>query len=147
MDQTLPEFIEHVKSGGTLLLDGTVRTKFQAEYFESLGVESLKFALDVPTTVILDRAINRRVCLECGRTYRLGQRTHCEDHPEMVLQKRGDDEKIAERLYNYLIELPKIEAYYGTLGQNVTHFIGSNNSVKQTQEIFINLLLSHRGVL
>ena len=146
MKKALPTSIEHVKSGGILLLDGAIRTRFQAEYFETYNLEIVNVVLDVPTVTVLERAITRIICPLCGRSYNRDKHFYCEAHPEERLVRRSDDKKIAERLYNYLKELPEIEGFYfAKTGRTTPHFFGTNG-LAETQRRFVDLLLNIFGV-
>jgi adenylate kinase len=89
------------------ILDGFPRDLPQAEFFlENYDADAV-ILLDVPDRVVLDRALNRRLCTACGRDYnRLGHRPARDETCDACggrLAARPDDtpEVLRQRLKDY----------------------------------------------
>ena len=90
-----------------IFLDGVPRTIEQAQSMKSLGITIARLIeITVPDSVAETRALNRRGCPKCKRTYALTGRYSpvvsgiCDDcHVELVIRK--DDAAIGQRLSVY----------------------------------------------
>ncbi|WP_352419140.1 adenylate kinase [Proteiniborus sp.] len=131
------------------LLDGFPRTVVQAD---SLDVElnGLNYELDkvinieVSKEELIDRAVGRRVCKDCGATY------HIKFNPSKVegkcdvcggeLIQRKDDtvETVTKRIEVYLEQTQPLIDYYGKKGILI-NIDGKQNIDKVFQDIVISL--------
>jgi adenylate kinase len=113
---------------GGLLLDGFPRTIGQAEALEAmLGDDGIKLCinLDVPIELVTQRLSSRRVCQECGTTYKdtdieaiSGTCSNCGGD---VIQRTDDyPEAIRTRLMNYERDTEPLLKFYGSRGLLVT---------------------------
>jgi adenylate kinase len=111
-----------------VLLDGFPRTIGQAEALESmLGDDGIKLCvnLDVPIELVTQRLSSRRVCQECGTTYKdtdieaiSGTCSNCGGD---VIQRADDyPEAIRTRLMNYERDTEPLLQFYGSRGLLVT---------------------------
>jgi adenylate kinase len=111
-----------------VLLDGFPRTIGQAEALEAmLGDDGIKLCinLDVPIELVTQRLSSRRVCQECGATYRdtdieaiSGTCSNCGGD---VIQRTDDyPEAIRTRLWNYERDTEPLLQFYGSRGLLVT---------------------------
>jgi adenylate kinase len=110
------------------LLDGFPRTIGQAEALEAmLGDDGIKLCinLDVPIELVTQRLSSRRVCQECGTTYKdtdveaiSGTCSNCGGD---VIQRTDDyPEAIRTRLMNYELDTEPLLKFYGSRGLLVT---------------------------
>jgi adenylate kinase len=111
-----------------VLLDGFPRTIGQAEALEAmLGDDGIKLCinLDVPIELVTQRLSSRRVCQECGTTYKdtdveaiSGTCSNCGGD---VIQRTDDyPEAIRTRLMNYELDTEPLLKFYGSRGLLVT---------------------------
>jgi adenylate kinase len=111
-----------------VLLDGFPRTIGQAEALEAmLGDDGIKLCinLDVPIELVTQRLSSRRVCQECGTTYKdtdieaiSGTCSNCGGD---VIQRADDyPEAIRTRLMNYERDTEPLLQFYGSRGLLVT---------------------------
>lgn len=113
------------------LLDGFPRTVYQAEALDKV-LEKMNRVLDrvinvsVDKKILIDRAVGRRICKECGATY------HIQFNPPAVadvcdkcggpLYQRADDneETVTKRIEVYLNETQPLIDFYNQKGTLVT---------------------------
>lgn len=111
-----------------VLLDGFPRTIGQAEALEAmLGDDGIKLCinLDVPIELVTQRLSSRRVCQECGATYKdtdieaiSGTCSNCGGD---VIQRTDDyPEAIRTRLLNYERDTEPLLTFYESRGLLVT---------------------------
>ncbi|MGD0853860.1 MAG: adenylate kinase [Acidimicrobiales bacterium] len=111
-----------------VLLDGFPRTIGQADALEAmLGDDGIKLCinLDVPIELVTQRLSSRRVCQECGTTYKdtdieaiSGTCSNCGGD---VIQRADDyPEAIRTRLMNYERDTEPLLQFYGSRGLLVT---------------------------
>lgn len=130
------------------LLDGFPRTVVQAEALDAALIRmniSLDkvINIDVDKSILVDRAVGRRICRECGATY------HIEYHPSSKgdicdicggqLYQRDDDNKetVSKRIEVYLKETTPLTEYYSKQDKLVT-IVGD----KAKEEIFSDIVSS-----
>jgi len=124
------------------LLDGFPRTVYQAEALDSVltskGIKLDRVVnIEADSKVLIERAIGRRICKECGATY------HIKFHPPKVegkcdndgtsLFQRDDDveETVATRIKVYLEQTKPLIDYYNQKG-----LILNIDGTKPIDEIF-----------
>ncbi len=111
-----------------VVLDGFPRTIGQAEALEEmLGDDGIKLCinLDVPTDLVTQRLSSRRVCQECGTTYKDADveaiSGTCSNCGGDVIQRTDDyPDAIRTRLANYERDTAPLLAFYGERGLLVT---------------------------
>ncbi|SHJ95892.1 Adenylate kinase [Geosporobacter subterraneus DSM 17957] len=131
------------------LLDGFPRTVYQAEALDKV-LEKMNSVLDrvinvsVDKEILIDRAVGRRICKECGATY------HIQFNPPAAadvcdkcggpLYQRADDneETVTKRIEVYLNETQPLIDYYKQKGTIVT-IDGQQSIDKVFQEIIAAL--------
>jgi len=101
----IPDIEAAVRYG--FILDGFPRNRHQAEFFlERYDIDAV-ILIDVPDQVVLDRILNRQLCMKCGRDYNLlNQRPAASglcDQCGGQLVAREDDtpEAMRSRLHQY----------------------------------------------
>ncbi len=111
-------------AGRGFVLDGFPRTVPQAEALDQLLQErgqklDSAVSIDAPEEELVRRLARRLECPVCKRTYgRDGvaprDGVHCDDHPEVVLQVRADDDAdtVRHRLVVYRTQTAPLVAYY-----------------------------------
>src|ERR1700689_524693 len=125
-----------------VLLDGFPRTIGQAEALGAmLGDDGIKLCinLDVPIELVTQRLSSRRVCQECGTTYKdtdieaiSGTCSNCGGD---VIQRADDyPEAIRTRLMNYERDTEPLLQFYGDRGLLVT-VDGDQSPEDVTEEI------------
>jgi adenylate kinase len=125
-----------------VVLDGFPRTIGQAEALEEmLGDDGIKLCinLDVPTELVTQRLSSRRVCQECGTTYKdtdveaiSGTCSNCGGD---VIQRTDDyPDAIRKRLETYERDTEPLLTFYGARGLLVT-VDGDQSPVEVTTEI------------
>jgi len=131
------------------LLDGFPRTEFQAQELDKI-LSALKIELNaainisVNPSVLVARAIGRRICKKCGATY------HIENNKPQVegvcdkcggeLYQRADDveETVKNRISVYTNETMPLIKYYGT--QNKLIDIEGEQDIKAVFTDIVNAL-------
>jgi len=111
-----------------VLLDGFPRTIGQAEALEAmLGDDGIKLCIniDVPIELVTQRLSSRRVCQECGTTYKESDveaiSGTCSNCGGDVIQRTDDyPAAIRTRLANYERDTEPLLAFYGSRGLLVT---------------------------
>ncbi len=124
------------------LLDGFPRTLAQAEALEALlGDDGIKLCinLDVPIELVTQRLSSRRVCQECGTTYRDSDveaiSGTCSNCGGDVIQRTDDyPEAIRTRLMNYERDTEPLLSFYGSRGLLVS-VNGDQSPADVTDEI------------
>lgn len=128
------------------LLDGFPRTVNQAEALDSelllMGIKLDKVVnIEADRKVLIERAIGRRICKECGATY------HVKFNPPIVdgvcdldnaiLFQRDDDieETVATRIQVYLDQTQPLIEYYQKKG-----LILDIDGTRQIDDIFISIV-------
>ena len=131
------------------LLDGFPRTIVQAEsldnILEKLNI-SLNFAISiqVDTSVLVERAVGRRICKECGATYHTIFNPSkggdvCELCSGKLYQRPDDNEKtVSKRIEVYISETAPLIGYYQQQGILVT--IDGHQSISKVFEGIAKLL-------
>jgi adenylate kinase len=130
-DDTILQIIEirlknpDCKNG--FILDGFPRTTEQAIALDQSKL-SLKFPkkkvidIDVSETEIIKRLTNRRVCINCGKTYNLfldgfSEITKCNNCGNILIQRDDDKEEvIGNRLKVYRTQTEPLISYYRERG-------------------------------
>lgn len=113
------------------VLDGFPRTVPQAEALDELlggrgqAVDAV-LRLTAPEAELVRRLSARRECPTCKRAYNMmsappSDGRHCDDHPEVVLVSRADDEEatVRRRLEVYRTQTAPLEDYYRRQGRLV----------------------------
>lgn len=128
--------------GEGFLLDGFPRTVKQAEALDaellSMGIGLDKVInIDADSKILIERAIGRRVCKECGATYHIKfnppkSEGIC-DNDNMALFQRDDDveETVATRINVYFEQTQPLIDYYAQKG-----LILNIDGTKPIDEIF-----------
>jgi adenylate kinase len=151
VNQLVEERFKEPDAQRGVLLDGFPRTIGQAEALEAmLGADGIKLCinLDVPIDLVTQRLSSRRVCQECGTTYRdtdieaiSGTCSNCGGD---VIQRTDDyPEAIRTRLMNYERDTEPLLAFYGGRGLLVT-VDGDQSPADVTEEIM--RLVRERGL-
>src|SRR5665213_647598 len=121
---------------------GVLRTIGQAEALETmLGEDGIKLCinLDVPIELVTQRLSSRRVCQECGTTYKDSDieaiSGTCSNCGGDVIQRTDDHpEAIRTRLMNYERDTEPLLSFYGDRGLLVT-VDGDQSPAAVTEEI------------
>ena len=134
-DQLVVEIVEDrlkqedCKSG--FLLDGFPRTVVQAEALDH-ALEKMNVALnkvinvEVDKDILVERAVGRRICKECGATYHItfhpsSKKDDCEKCGGALYQRSDDNaETVSKRIEVYLNETQPLIDYYKEKGILVT---------------------------
>ena len=128
VNQLVEERFKQPDAQHGVLLDGFPRTIGQAEALEAmLGDDGIKLCinLDVPIELVTERLSSRRVCQECGTTYKdtdieaiSGTCSNCGGD---VIQRTDDyPEAIRTRLENYERDTEPLLSFYASRGLLVT---------------------------
>lgn len=124
MEEILPKDLNK-----DLILDGYPRTEGQAEHLDKLlAKKGLKvnsaINIDVPSKLIIDRIVNRRICPECNEIYNLKygkkpiQENICDNCGSKLIQRIDDNEKtIKDRLHIYEVNTKPLINYYENQGK------------------------------
>ena len=129
-----------------VLLDGFPRTINQAEELEAmLGDDGIKLCinLDVPKELVIERLSSRRICQECGTTYKetdveaiSGTCSNCGGD---VIQRTDDyPEAIRTRLENYERDTEPLLAFYSERGLLVT--VNGDQSPRDVTAAIVNVV-------
>jgi len=109
------------------LLDGFPRTIFQADALEN-ALNSMNQKLDyvvnieVRKELLIDRAVGRRVCKDCGQTYHMtfnkpSKEGTCDKCGGELLQRKDDtEETVTKRINVYLEQTEPLIDYYTKKG-------------------------------
>ncbi|MDF2948394.1 MAG: adenylate kinase [Sedimentibacter sp.] len=109
------------------LLDGFPRTIFQADALED-ALNSMNQKLDyvvnieVRKELLIDRAVGRRVCKDCGQTYHMtfnkpSKEGTCDKCGGELLQRKDDtEETVTKRINVYLEQTEPLIDYYTKKG-------------------------------
>jgi adenylate kinase len=128
VNQLVRERFKEADAQRGVVLDGFPRTIGQAEALEAmLGDDGIKLCinLDVPTELVTQRLSSRRVCQECGTTYKdtdveaiSGTCSVCGGD---VIQRTDDyPDAIRKRLETYERDTEPLLSFYGSRGLLVT---------------------------
>ena len=128
VNQLVRERFKEADAQKGVVLDGFPRTIGQAEALEEmLGDDGIKLCinLDVPTELVTQRLSSRRVCQECGTTYKdtdveaiSGTCSACGGD---VIQRADDyPDAIRKRLETYERDTEPLLSFYGARGLLVT---------------------------
>lgn len=128
VNQLIRERFKEADAQKGVVLDGFPRTIGQAEALEEmLGDDGIKLCinLDVPTELVTQRLSSRRVCQECGMTYRDSDieaiSGTCSSCGGDVIQRTDDyPDAIRKRLETYERDTEPLLAFYGARGLLVT---------------------------
>jgi adenylate kinase len=151
VNQLVEERFTEADAQRGVLLDGFPRTIGQAEALEAmLGDDGIKLCinLDVPIDLVTQRLSSRRVCQECGTTYKdtdveaiSGTCSNCGGD---VIQRTDDyPEAIRTRLLNYEKDTEPLLSFYDSRGLLVT-VDGDQSPEEVTDEIM--KAVTERGV-
>lgn len=146
----LLEYIDKNNNLLGIILDGFPRTLAQAQLlYKKYGIKNtIVFFLEVEDTIIINRIIQRRMCVQCGHLY------HLEFYPPKKLglcdicngklEQRFDDNEsiIKKRLEIYHKEMPSTLQFYEN--QGILIHIKANKSQKQITESIIYELSLHK---
>ena len=122
------------------LLDGFPRSLIQANVFDTkvIGTSrdiSLVINLTVDQELLISRIENRRVCKNCGATYKLltlppKQEGICDECGGPLYQRKDDNrETLEKRLESYRIETEPVLEHYRKL--NLVHDINASQSIEK----------------
>lgn len=124
------------------LLDGFPRNVAQAEKLDSMlpnGLDAV-ICIQVPSQILIERAVNRRVCRSCGAPYNLAGRMPkvdgvCDRCSGEVIQRPDDNkETIKNRISVYENETAPLIAYYTKQGK-LSEINGVNSLDRVTTDI------------
>jgi len=123
------------------ILDGVPRTLKQAEMMaeKNIAVDKV-IVLDVPDSLIEQRLVNRRVCLDCGATYNTitippKQEGVCDVcGKDIVIRKDDKPEVVKDRLQSYHEQTEPILEYYSDKVPVIK--IDGSESVEYSQKQF-----------
>lgn len=113
------------------LLDGFPRTVVQAEALDKV-LEKMNVALDkvinieVDKSILVDRAVGRRICKECGATFHVkynppAKADICDQCGGNLYQRDDDNEEtVTKRIEVYLKETAPLTEYYSKQDKLVT---------------------------
>ena len=134
------------------ILDGFPRTKVQAQALDGI-LKKLGLKLDkvlnihVPSAVLIERAVGRRICKQCGATY------HVKFNPPKVenvcdecggaLYQRADDseETMKSRLDVYEAQTKPLIAFYKEAGLYAE--VDGQQTIDQVTEQLMHILKPH----
>ena len=135
------------------ILDGCPRTVPQAESLATfLSPDDLDAVVDieVPTSQVMRRLSQRRVCVDCGANYSVGQPPKmnwtCDVCGGEVIQREDDtEEAIARRLELYEAETAPLINWYTARGQLVT--VNGSGAVDAVTRRMVRVVEEHRSDL
>ncbi len=125
MEGVVAERLAHSDAQKGFLLDGYPRTPAQADFLQDLlapeGID-LAINLDVPEEVVVDRITRRRVCVDCGNIYSVGEPSAdsgvCENCGEEVVQRDDDtEESVRRRLATYAEQTEPLLSWFDARGK------------------------------
>lgn len=131
------------------LLDGFPRTIYQADALED-ALKSMNQSLDYVINIIVrkellvERAVGRRVCKDCGQTYHMSfnkpsKEGICDKCGGELLQRKDDvEETVAKRINVYLEQTEPLIDYYTKKGI-IVNVDGERPIVEVGKEIVANL--------
>jgi adenylate kinase len=131
------------------LLDGFPRTIYQADALED-ALKSMNQSLDYVINIIVrkellvERAVGRRVCKDCGQTYHMSfnkpsKEGICDKCGGELLQRKDDvEETVAKRINVYLEQTEPLIDYYTKKGI-VVNVDGERPIAEVGKEIVANL--------
>lgn len=131
------------------LLDGFPRTVKQAEALDkelsNLGIKLDKVVnIEADRDILIQRAIGRRICKECGATYHIVNNPPkvegiCDIDQGELFQRSDDNEAtVSTRIQVYLDQTQPLIDYYDQQGLILN--IDGKNSIEDTFKIIINSL-------
>lgn len=131
------------------LLDGFPRTVKQAEALDkelsNLGIKLDKVVnIEADRVILIQRAIGRRICKECGATYHIVNNPPkvegiCDIDQGELFQRSDDNEAtVSTRIQVYLDQTQPLIDYYDQQGLILN--IDGKNSIEDTFKIIINNL-------
>lgn len=144
------ERIRNVEDGKTIILDAFPRTVKQAKAALESGINITKdIDIFVPDEVVLERARNRIVCVECGETYTLNDykkpkhKGFC-DKCGGELHRRSDDapEVVKKRLETYRDQTFPVVELLEKMGVDIWHIYADEASDLSIQFEFERAMLS-----
>lgn len=115
--------VSNFPSGSSVILDGFPRTLNQAESL-SLQCSTNSFNLagalwfNISSKVIVQRAVSRRVCVDCGEIYNTESKVpkilwNCDKCGGKVLHRKDDTEEIvSDRLLTYSKDTEPLKKFY-----------------------------------
>lgn len=133
------------------LLDGFPRTIVQADALEE-ALKSMNQKLDyvvnieVDTDLLINRAVGRRVCKDCGQTYHMtfnkpSREGICDKCNGELLQRKDDtEETVSKRIGVYQEQTQPLIEYYSTKG-----IIVNVNGEKPIAEVGKDIVAKLRG--
>ncbi len=128
------------------LLDGFPRTVVQAETLDgvlkNIGVSLDKVInIEADKDVLIDRAVGRRICKECGATFHIksnpsAKGDNCDKCGGNLYQRDDDNAKtVTRRIEVYLEETAPLIDYYGKQNKLITV-----NGIKAIDEVFEDIV-------
>ncbi len=126
------------------VLDGFPRNLEQAKALEGIqadldyGFENVAIYFDIPTSILVERLVNRRYCPECGAIYNLLSKKPqeegiCDICKTAIAQRNDDNEETAKlRFETYENETAPLLGYFEEKG--ILNKVDANKQMKEVWE-------------
>lgn len=117
------------------IFDGFPRTLNQALALDDICKIDLVLFVDVQKDVVIKRALGRRVCAKCQRTYKIAnyKKSICEDCGGELIQRADDTEEVIEKRFEtFYKQTASLKDFYQN--KNILKVINNSNSIEETYE-------------